>query len=370
MTSINFLELLTALSVQTFVIVLATHLSCRAVKDERIQGRLWEACFWMLLLAVGVAVTLPHVRWGLPRPEFDRGTVASIVLWEMRIGRMAMVVWGLGAVVAFVASIVRWYRIHRFLKSCDTVDDALLTRLLESPTGKTALNLGEARLLTSPDIASPFCTQFHRPYIVLPTYLLSFDSAELVQIIRHEMEHIRTGHPLQLFIQRIAELLFWFHPMVWWAVHQSELHREFVCDRAATETPDRIVGYLKTLLHVVEHTNLGRVSQPLSFRRSKGNIARRAERLVQRAQEPNSVTVRRFLRFVIPVFAVISLTVTQFWVPLNLLASSRSHWSPWPPYTAQVLHDFGFAVRDYEVYHHDSRLQEILEPGGHQQTDR
>ncbi len=362
MNPMMFLELMVSLCVQTFVIVLATHFLSRATDDDRVQCRLWAACFWGMLIVVVFAVLLPHFRWSQVRPDFGRQTAASIMLWEMKIGELALLVWGIGAVIALFINVVHWCRIRIFLRSCKAVDEPLLQQIRDSQAGGDGIDLGRTRLLTSPMLSSPFCMQFHRPYIVLPTYLLCFEPQELSQIVRHEMEHIRTGHPLQLFIQRIVELLFWFHPMVWWASHQSELHREFVCDRAATKSPDRIVSYLKTLLRVVKHTTEAGPSHPLSFGRRKSNIARRAERLVARAQgrqrSPSHAWNPRCLALALTGILVV---VSQVWAPLNLLASSRSHWSPWPHVTAQVLHDFGVPVRDYEAYHHNMQLHEILE---------
>jgi hypothetical protein len=42
-------------------------------------------------------------------------------------------------------------------------------------------------------------------------------------------------------------------------------------------------------------------------------------------------------------------------VPLDPLSSSRSVWSPWPSWTAEMLHCFGYTLRDYEPF--DARVQ-------------
>ena len=37
-------------------------------------------------------------------------------------------------------------------------------------------------------------------------------------------------------------------------------------------------------------------------------------------------------------------------------------WSPWPKWTAGVLHDFGIHARDFEVQGSRDNLQELIDP--------
>ncbi|MFQ5731607.1 MAG: M56 family metallopeptidase [Planctomycetaceae bacterium] len=365
MNPMNFLELIASISLQAFVIVLAAHLLSRATADERTLCRLWQMCFWVLLAVVIAAVALPHVRWTQARPDFDRRAVTSIALWELKIGTTALYVWCVGAIFAFIINVFRWIRTRMLIATCEEIDASLQRRIVEllRPEFRNG-NFGKTRVLISSSLASPFCTQFHRPYIVLPSYSLDFEPQELAQIVRHELEHIQTGHPLQLFIQRVVEVLFWFHPMVWWASHQCDLCREFVCDGAAveSESPDEIVCYLKALLRVVEHTTVSARLHPLSFGRGKSSIARRAERLVERARGLRSSRRNGWIeqRTIFSFFAASVLFAGLLWIPLNIVGSPRSRWSPWPPSTAQVLQDLGLPVRDYELFDHDSQLHEVL----------
>lgn len=363
MNPLDFLELFASLSLQVFVVVLATYFLSRLTSSERLQCKLWQMCYWVLLTLVFVAVTLPHIRWTPARLDIERRTLATIAEWEMDFGRVVFSVWFVGALFALGLGMIRWLRVRLFLATCkelDTTSNRHIRESLKLDDGNDSL--AEIRFLTSDTVGGPFCTQFHRPFIVLPTYLLDFEQQELVQIIRHEMEHIRTGHPLQLFIQRIVELLFWFHPTVWWASHQYELSREFVCDHAAVNSTDGIVCYLRTLLKVVEHAVTSGPSQPLSFGNGKGSIARRAERLVDCVQNPIPLKrSRRRESAIVLLFVAASIVAPLLWLPINVLASPRSRLSPWPRFTARVLHDCGVPVRDYELYHHDNQLHELRE---------
>jgi len=178
------------------------------------------------------------------------------------------------------------------------------------------------------------------------------------------MEHLRTGHPLQLFLQRVVEVIFWFHPMVWWASHQSALSREFACDRAAIDSSKDIASYLRTLLAIVERGAAQKGERPatLAFVRGKSVIAKRARRLVQLAQSNRPGDRQLASSFTASISLVTAAVLIAFvWLPVNVSASPHGNWSPWPAWTAGVLHDFGISARDYEVYDHRFELRELLE---------
>ena len=49
-------------------------------------------------------------------------------------------------------------------------------------------------------------------------------------MIQHELAHVRRSDPGLLFLQRLVEVFYWFHPLVWWVALQTARYREFVCD--------------------------------------------------------------------------------------------------------------------------------------------
>ena len=205
---------------------------------------------------------------------------------------------------------------------------------------------------------------------MIPESLLTFEADNLKFILRHELAHLRTGHPIQVFLQRSVEIIFWFHPMVWWASHESALAREFMCDDEAIEKRSDIVAYLKTLLTIVEQNVIAEEPKvgSLAFVRNRNVMAERARRLVRAAQKPASPgrnpMTRRLLTSSAPTLLVVATAMaSMLWLPINVLASSEARWSPWPEWTAGVLHDFGVQTRDFEVYDPHYVLHELLDNG-------
>ncbi len=363
MSITQFLELAVSLSLQTTLVVAATYWATHCVAGERIGCRLWTACYVSLLLLLAVGLLLPHPRWLSPWAKIDDPAAVVLVEAQIRIGGILFVVWMTGAGISLLLFAMRSIHAALFIRQCTPLDsrqlaDDVLLRLLEQP-GKAPI-----RLLTSPVLSTPVCSQFQRPYIVLPAFLIECEPACLRRILRHEIEHLRTGHPLQLFLQRMVESIYWFHPMVWWAAYQSSLLREFACDRAAVDSPQDVAGYLRSMLWIVDaqaHDG-GDRGLSLAFGRRPGIVARRASRLVQFARG-RLAPMRSRLTPMLAGSCLIAVGCLSMgvWLPVNALASSRTNWSPWPTWTSDILHDFGIHARDFEVYDRNTRLQEIVE---------
>ncbi len=367
MTSTQFLELVVSISVQIILVVSIAYWLGRLVNCERIRCRLWTVCNVSVLALLAIGLLFPHLRIFQPWSSVDLRNATAIVSLEKQIGYALFFVWIGGAALSLVVFVIRSFQAKKFLRECKEIDFEDFACLNGQDVPEiSAISTQKLQLLTTSKLTSPFCYQFHRPYIVLPKYLLDVTAQELNYIIRHELEHLKTGHPLQLFLQRIVETIFWFHPMVWWASQQSAASREFVCDDAAIDSMSDISTYLRTLLMIVEH-GASRANQsitPLAFGRGKNIVAKRAQRLVQIASFEQYNRKGVLSEFIASVSLVIAtIIITFLWIPVDVLASSRTKWSPCPSWTASVLHDFGFPTRDFEIY--DRRYESL----GHQNAE-
>jgi len=364
MTPAQFLELAVSLSVQSALVIAATHWFARRVARGRTRCRLWAACFHVLLLLVLVALLLPHPRLVQPWAGIDRHTGAGLVRLQEHLGRGVFLAWLVGSLVALGLLVARSVQAARFLRTCTPIDpdvlsldDLLVDQQRPRPAGRRPVTL-----LSSRRSAGPFCWQFHRPYVVLPEFMVDFGPARLRPLLLHELEHLRSGHFLSLFVQRLVEAVFWFHPLVWWASYRSAVAREFACDDAAVGSRSDIAAYLRALLTVAEHDNglTDKIPTPLAFGGARSVIAERAQRLVSLARSGAFGEDRRVA--VVLAFASVAATALLaacVWLPVDVLASPRASWSPWPTWTADVLHDFGIPVRDFERYDTRFELHEL-----------
>ena len=365
MAANKFLELAVSLSIQVALVVGVVHLLARLCRRGDLLCRLWGLGHGIILVLVAVAVSVPHVRLFHPWESVGTAVAGELVTLEIGFGRALFVLWLLGAVVSAIALLVRSLQASRFLKTCSPLDHqaALLGAMSGTHEACGPDQRQSVRFLTSPLVPGPCCWQFHQPYIVLPEYLLTMDPRELGFVVRHELAHLRTGHPLQLFVQRLVQVVFWFHPAVYWSARQAAVAREIACDEAALDSSEDLHDYLTTLLAIAT----GKTDAPspapslLNFGRTSGMVARRIHWLVRRARERGNAEGGPAPRVAHASLVGAAVLIALVWFPLDILASPRSNWSPWPGWSARVLHDFGFVARDYEVYDHRFQLYELLE---------
>jgi beta-lactamase regulating signal transducer with metallopeptidase domain len=112
----------------------------------------------------------------------------------------------------------------------------------------------DVRLLVTSRPIGPAVFGLLRPSILLPEPLLSGTPPERVELIlAHELIHVRRGDVLVGKLQLVAQLIWWFHPLVWWANREACRERERCCDEEVVSGVGcKPVLYARTLLNVLE----------------------------------------------------------------------------------------------------------------------
>ncbi|TWU51367.1 M56 family metallopeptidase [Rubripirellula reticaptiva] len=348
-------EVLVGLLIQTTVVVAITFALDLWLGNSRASCRLWTVCFVGVLCLAIAGLLLPHYRM-FRVPTIRPGTVlAEISLCQPTAVRIATTAWAIGFGLMLVWRLLSYVGLCVFLRrDCRpmTKDER---RKLPVQVNEFGTDL---RVLVCESVDGAFCWQLHYPTIVLPASLLHDSPTEQRHVILHELEHLRTNHPLQHFLQGVCRTLFWFHPMIWMAGRRAELVREFLCDEHAALACGKISSYLRTLAKIAQRSNVS-PSCVLSFGRSKSALIQRSDQLVTVARRGTDNHGSAAIIGVVILASTIILT-SQLWPPVNPLASTRSDWSPWPTWTAQSLHDFGIHVRDFESFDEDHGMHDLL----------
>lgn len=353
-------EVGTTLCFQISVLIAFVFTLQRWIGDARWGCRLWTTCFVCVIALVGAALLLPHRRIFDFPADLSRQTLLSIVVWQARIVVTLAAIWGVGVAISLLRRALLCVRLARFLKTgCELVDaTALLQGVDIDMHGQSNLTI-----LSAAQIQGPFCWQLHRPVIVLPTYLLTEDDATLQHVLLHELEHLRTQHPMQHFLQGVCSTVFWFHPLIWSAARGAELNREYLCDEVAAKTAGKFGAYLRTLAKVAERCGSVPCTEvpkgTLAFGNQQNALIRRSNRLVSLAAGEESGPRPRSVLALVAVLLCAGL-IQQVWLPTNAMASARSDWSPWPTWTASALHQMNIQVRDFELFEDRVQMHELL----------
>lgn len=91
-------------------------------------------------------------------------------------------------------------------------------------------------LFFSPRVTDALTLKHVKPVILLPIGILNALSTEEVEaILLHELAHIRRWDYLVNCFQLALEVLFFYHPAVWWMARQVRESREHCCDDLALQ---------------------------------------------------------------------------------------------------------------------------------------
>jgi beta-lactamase regulating signal transducer with metallopeptidase domain len=127
------------------------------------------------------------------------------------------------------------------------VDSELQGTLARNPIKRSVL------LRSSEQVRVPTVIGLWKPMIVFPRWVTEdLSSAELDQILLHELAHLRRWDDWTNLAQQLVKAIFFFHPAVWWIERKVSLEREIACDEAVVQATASPRAYAECLAHLAE----------------------------------------------------------------------------------------------------------------------
>jgi hypothetical protein len=139
-------------------------------------------------------------------------------------------------------------------------------------------------VLISASDEGPAIIGFLRPVLILPRILVSHSTGnQLRPIIAHELVHARRGDSIWGLLQLCAQIVWWFHPFVWWLGRRANMLCERCCDEEAIAgLRCSAADYAESLVRVVAMRNVFRSVPCGNSIRASDVTGQRLERLMQR----------------------------------------------------------------------------------------
>ena len=167
-------------------------------------------------------------------------------------------IWGLIAAVALARVITGIWQIYKLRRSCTEVRldelDPAVRGLIEEFRQSRAVSF-----CISEQIQVPTAIGFLKPAVVMPAWLLKeVSTAELQQVLVHEMTHLRRHDDWTNLEQKEIKSFLFFHPSVWWIEQRLSLEREMACDDAVLARTANARDYAQCLTRVAEKSFLRR----------------------------------------------------------------------------------------------------------------
>lgn len=114
-------------------------------------------------------------------------------------------------------------------------------------------------LRMSDRFASPTLVTAGRPVVVIPSWCLEqLSPQELKQVFLHELLHYARRDHVTVLIAQLVRVVFFFHPIVWYAGRRLNVEAERACDAGVVTVARRPYSYASSLLKVAEGPSLAR----------------------------------------------------------------------------------------------------------------
>jgi beta-lactamase regulating signal transducer with metallopeptidase domain len=147
-----------------------------------------------------------------------------------RVAFLLATIWLVGIVTSLIVLARRTWSFQDFIHRAGHIDKALCRRvqsLAQAAGLKSAPEVIAVRGIVSPMLWGIG----HRIRLVFPTTLLQkLPSAACDTLLLHELAHFARGDQWVRLVELVAQVLFWWHPVVWWARREIEAAEEQCCD--------------------------------------------------------------------------------------------------------------------------------------------
>ena len=200
--------------------------------------------------------------------------------------------WGIGVLGLVTVQVARSVRRRARLRAATEPPPPEVGRRIDELRTELGLRRAvDARVVGDETIGGPLVQGCLRPRILLPASLVrSWSRKELDAVLLHELVHLRRLDPAARALGNLLQIVYFFHPVVWWVRRRLAEERERACDDAVVRhlRGDKRT-YIKSLLRLVEERSGGWHGMQPELRMTAGRrpLARRLKRMLHSHYNPS-----------------------------------------------------------------------------------
>ncbi len=177
-------------------------------------------------------------------------SIETLRTYTQRYSSHAGLLWMIGVVILTLRWVLAAIGLRQ-LRAQSSPAPAKTLALLDQ--AKAGFYDGHIQLMESVKATTPMVISWLKPVILIPVGLLNnLPAAQVEALLLHEVAHIRRYDFLWNILQRVAETLFFFNPVVWLLGKEVRILREELCDHAVITRTQKPKLYAKALLSLAE----------------------------------------------------------------------------------------------------------------------
>ncbi|UCG52122.1 MAG: hypothetical protein JSW58_00790 [Candidatus Latescibacterota bacterium] len=173
------------------------------------------------------------------------------------------------------------------------------------------------RLLESDRVNAAITAGIFHPVIVLPSGSEQWPVNRRRLVLSHELAHVKRWDTLTETLALLATVVYWFNPLVWFAVKQLRIERETDCDNTVLRTGAKPSDYAELLMNIA--ADLGASVRPmwqLSTISQSSNLKDRLMNILNQKINRNKGSRRlAILTGVLALALVLPISAASIWSP-------------------------------------------------------
>jgi bla regulator protein blaR1 len=214
--------------------------------------------------------------------------VAAASTSSLDLVAIAIGVWILGCVGLAVRWLASWTHVAQALRGAK----------------RLPLNV-PAVVKSSVQLHEPVVAGIVKPVLLIPEGITAkLSPAQLRAVLAHELCHLRHRDNLTAAIHMLVEVLFWFHPLVWWIGARMIDERERACDEAVLASGNEPQRYAEGILKVCQFYLESKV--PCAAGVSGANLKQRVEAIMMNRTITTLTSARKVLLAGAASFAIVA----------------------------------------------------------------
>ena len=208
------------------------------------------------------------------------------------IGYILFGIWLVGILAMIILVIKSSIRLQNLKKSALPLQNPEVRKLYHRCMKEMGINRN-IHVYSTAFLKSPIIVGLLKPCIYLPIHLISdYNESDMRYMLLHELQHYKHKDAIANYLMNFAGVIYWFNPLVWYALKEMRNDREVACDTSVLKMleEDDYADYGNTLINFAEKISL----TPFPFAAGLGgNMKQMKRRIINIASYEKPTFIKR-----------------------------------------------------------------------------
>ncbi|MDD6571374.1 MAG: BlaR1 family beta-lactam sensor/signal transducer, partial [Thermoflexaceae bacterium] len=207
-------------------------------------------------------------------------------------GYILLGIWLIGILVMIILVIKSSLRLRTLKESALPLQNQEVRRLYHHCLEEMKIRR-DIPVYSTAFLKSPIIVGLLKPCIYLPIHLISdYNKSDMRYMLLHELQHYKHKDAIASHLMNLAGVVYWFNPLVWYALREMRNDREVACDTSVLKMleEDAYEDYGNTLINFAEKVSL----TPFPFAAGLGgNMKQMKRRIINIASYEKPTSMKR-----------------------------------------------------------------------------